>query len=86
VLLGDKEFGAGGEAVGVGEIITVGGDDFTPLTRGTIVFGGDGRKSIALLDDMNSWGLLAVRDSWLVARDRRDSWLVARSTRIRWCG
>ncbi len=60
-LLGDKEFGAGGEAVGVGKIITVGGEDFTPLTRGAIVFGGDRRKSVALLDDVNSWGLFCAR-------------------------
>jgi len=54
--LGDKEFGAGDEAVGVGEIIAVGKDDFAPLARGAIVFGGDSRKSIALLDNVDSLG------------------------------
>ena len=53
-LIGDKEFAAGGETVGVGKIVTVGEDDFTPLTGGAIVFGGDRRKSIALLDNVNS--------------------------------
>ena len=42
--------------VGVGKIITVGGNDFAPLAGGAIVFGGDSRKSIALLDNVDSLG------------------------------
>ena len=40
--------------LGSGRLVTVGDDDFTPLIRGAIVFGGDGRKGIALLDDVDS--------------------------------
>ena len=67
-LIGDNQFGAGDEAVGVGKNFTVGGEDFTPLTRGAIIFGGDRRKSIALLDNVNSWGLFGVRISYFVFR------------------
>jgi len=62
--LGDKEARAGDEAVGVGEIITVGEGDFTPLARRAIVLGGDRRKSIALLDNVDSLGLFGVRISY----------------------
>ena len=65
-LLGDKEFAAGGEAVGVGEVVAVGKDDFTPLTGGAIVFGGDRRKSVALLDNVDSRSYLVVRISYFV--------------------
>ena len=64
--MGDKEFRARDEVVGVGKIITVGEDDFTPLTGGAIVFGGDRRKSIALLDNVDSRSYLVVRISYFV--------------------
>ena len=53
-LFGNNQFGAGDKMIRVWQIRPVGGDDFTPLTGGAIVFGGDRRKSIALLDNVNS--------------------------------
>ena len=64
-LIWDKEFGAGDEAVGVGEIITISINNFTPLLRGAIIFGGDRGKGIALLDNVDSCSRLVARDLWL---------------------
>ena len=68
LLLRNNQFGAGGKTVGVGKIITVGGDDLTPLAGGAIVFGGDRRKSVALLDNVGSRSYLVVRISYFVIR------------------
>ena len=53
-LIRYNQLGTGNEMIRVWQIRAVGGDDFTPLTRGAIVFGGDRGKSIALLDNVNS--------------------------------
>jgi hypothetical protein len=55
-LFGDNEFGAGGEAVGVGEGIAVGVEDFWPLALGAIVLLGDLGKGLAFFNDVESGG------------------------------
>ena len=53
-LIWDNQFDAGDEMVGVGKVVSIDGDYFTPLIRGAVVFGGNRREGFALLDDVDS--------------------------------